>query len=441
MTGSSRPTARCVNLDWLEVHAYEPIVTSLNAIYFRAQGWIVDEREYGTRVYREMFTLRGRDNMPLLEVRRNPASQGLNGVHQANECHIRLVNRACYFDDAASWLNTFLQQYGYYNVRISRVDVCLDFVSFDRGDDPAAFVRRYFKHKYAKINQGRISAHGDDTWTGQEWNSLSWGSKKSAVSTKMYNKTMELYDQRTHSYKKPHIRYAWLLCGLVDDYVNCTKDGKKVDVWRVEFSLKSSVRNWVRIDINGERNKPQSLRNDLTVWDSRDKLLVMFASLANHYFRFKYYDETKRKDRCPDKVLFQWKPEETVFSIGRDDYTLAEDPDEVNPFERLAALLHKYKLKHSSESVSQACDVIIQSLTVDAIRRDLVNSGTDSDLAALLSLLDGSTSVDNFQIRASVEEVAQLLNIHKRTIDFSAAHSDEKGGTVVPPSDFQYETT
>ena len=101
MPGSSRPTARCVNLDWLEVHAYEPIVTSLNAIYFRSQGWIVDEREYGTRVYREMFTLRGRDNMPLLEVRRNPASQGLNGVHQANECHIRLVNRACYFDDAA----------------------------------------------------------------------------------------------------------------------------------------------------------------------------------------------------------------------------------------------------------------------------------------------------------------------------------------------------
>ena len=73
MPGSSRPTARCVNLDWLEVHAYEPIVTSLNAIYFRAQGWIVDEREYGTRVYREMFTLRGRDNVPLLEVRRNPA--------------------------------------------------------------------------------------------------------------------------------------------------------------------------------------------------------------------------------------------------------------------------------------------------------------------------------------------------------------------------------
>ena len=192
MSAAVRPTARCVNLDWLEVHAYEPILTSLNAHYYRAQGWIVEEREYGTRVYREMFVLIGRDNQPLLEIRRNPASQGLNGVHQANECHIRLTNRSCYFDDAASYLQSFLNNYGYYNVRISRVDVCLDFVSFDMGDDPAAFVRRYFKHKYSKINQGRISAHGDDTWSGLECNSLSWGSKMSDVSTKLYNKTMEL---------------------------------------------------------------------------------------------------------------------------------------------------------------------------------------------------------------------------------------------------------
>lgn len=441
MSGSSRPIARCVNLDWLEVHCYEPIVTQLNALYYHTHGWIVHEREYGTRVYKEMFTLYGRDNQPLVEIRRNPASQGINGIHQANECHIRLVNRACYFDDAAAWLQSFLDGYGYYNVRISRVDVCMDFTAFDRGDDPAAFVRRYFKHKYSKINQGRISAHGDDTWTGQEWNSLSWGSKKSAVSTKMYNKTMELYDQKSHTYKKPHIRYAWLLSGLVDDYVNCTKEGKTVQVWRVEFSLKSSVRNWVRIDINGQRSKPQSLRNDLSVWNSREKLLVMFASLANHYFHFKYYDETKRKDRCPDKVLFVWKPEETVFSIGRDDYTLAEDAEHTDPFKSLAALLHKYKLKHPSEGVLKACDTIIQNLSIDAIRKDLANSGAEDELHELLSLIDGSADLESYHIKATLNEIKALLNIHDRTIDFDAPLSEDVGGTVVPPSDFQYGTT
>ena len=44
---------RCVNIDWLEVHAYEPITLSLNADYYFRQGYNVHSREYGTRVYRK----------------------------------------------------------------------------------------------------------------------------------------------------------------------------------------------------------------------------------------------------------------------------------------------------------------------------------------------------------------------------------------------------
>ena len=91
---------RCVNLDWLEVHAREPINEPHDAEYFRQIGWFVREREYGTRVYREMFTLESEDGHDLIEVRRNPASQGISGIHDANECHIRLVNRVCYYDNA-----------------------------------------------------------------------------------------------------------------------------------------------------------------------------------------------------------------------------------------------------------------------------------------------------------------------------------------------------
>ena len=38
----------------------------------------------------------------------------------------------------------------------------------------------------------------------------------------------------------------------------------------------------------------------------KKKILVMFASLARHYFRFKKYEENKRKDRCKDKILFDF---------------------------------------------------------------------------------------------------------------------------------------
>ena len=60
---------RCINLDWLEVHAREPIGSPRNAVYYQSKGLWVHEREYGTRVYREMFVIDGTDGQPLLEIR------------------------------------------------------------------------------------------------------------------------------------------------------------------------------------------------------------------------------------------------------------------------------------------------------------------------------------------------------------------------------------
>lgn len=250
-TAKRSSVVRCVNIDWLEVHAHEPQNNPHDLFYFQNCGYSVRPRDYGTRVYREMFTLLTTHDEPLLEIRRNPASQGLQGIHDPNECHIRLCNRTCYFDNAAELLDTFLREHGYYDVRISRIDLCLDFSRFDFGDNPSSFIRRYFRHKYAKINQGRITSHGEDKWLGQEWNSLSWGSKTSAVTTKMYDKTMELYDPKTDTFAKPYIREAWFHCGLIDNIQRVTLNGQSVTIWRVEFSLRSSVKNWVKLELNG----------------------------------------------------------------------------------------------------------------------------------------------------------------------------------------------
>ena len=39
---------KCINLDWLSVYCLEPKGVVLNAAYFKALGWTVEEREYGT---------------------------------------------------------------------------------------------------------------------------------------------------------------------------------------------------------------------------------------------------------------------------------------------------------------------------------------------------------------------------------------------------------
>ena len=46
----------------------------MNAEYFRNQGYVVIERDYGTRVYSEMFTIEDEHGQPFIEVRRNPQS-------------------------------------------------------------------------------------------------------------------------------------------------------------------------------------------------------------------------------------------------------------------------------------------------------------------------------------------------------------------------------
>lgn len=374
---------RCVNLDWLEIHAREPVGQPHNADYFRNQGCEVQEREYGTRVYREMFVIYGSDGLPAIEVRRNPASSGLNGIHDAEETHIRLVNRMCYYDDCAEMFEKWLENHHYTDIRISRVDICLDFVRFDFGDEPSKFVRRYLKHKYAKINQGNINAHGKDSWEGQEWNSLKWGSPMSCVSTKMYNKTMELKDTKSGLFGKPYIRQAWMLCGFIDNMQSVTLQGEEVQVWRVEFSLKSAAKGWCPIELDGKPNHKYSLRNTLDMYKGRDRLLTIFASLSKHYFRFKKYKSGVRKDRCEDKKLFDFASIQTTYKLDVTDRICGDGNKDLTRFNRLLQLLTAYDMSKFSGKEKEAAEILINALKEDKMFADLARPSNQTDRAIM----------------------------------------------------------
>ena len=407
---------RCVNIDWLELHAYEPFMGTLNADYFERHGYRVERREYGTRVYREMFTILDNHGYGMIEIRRNPASQGLHGIHAPNECHIRLTNRTCYWDNAADMLNNFVRKHQYYNVRISRVDICLDFATFDSGDDPAAFIRRFLKHKYSKINQGRIHAHGEDTWSGQDWNSLSWGSKTSPVSTKMYDKTMELLNAKLGTYNKPYIRQAWLLSGLIDDIDRCTLNGEQQRIWRVEFSLMSSVKGWVAIELDGKTHNYQSIKNTLEVYSSRENMLVIFASLAQHYFHFKYYEEGKRKDRCKDKILFRWKEIEQTYKIGQPDTALGPGNKQFEQWNRLLIMLEKFRPNLQTTDIQKAYNVIVAAVKDEVMRANLINPYSNQELMILKKMIETRMNFPEFTYDVALDYVKKLLHINKNTL-------------------------
>ena len=415
---------RCVNLDWLEVHCLEPYGDPHDAEYFRRVGLTVMERDYGTRVYKEMFTVNDAQGNPFVEVRRAPYSTGYAGIHDECECHLRLVNAACYLDNAADLMQQFIDTYHYDFNRITRVDICLDFERFDEGDDPAVFLSRYLRQVYSKINQGNITAHGADRWNGQVWNSVSWGSPTSAIGTKFYNKTMELYDPATGTYRKPHIRYAWLKCGLIDDFHKVLKrkdDGYYTpQIWRVEFSIRSSVKKWFAIELNGEAKHYQSIRNTLDMYDCRDKLLTLFASLQQHYFHFKHYDKEQRKDRCPDKVLFRWNGMQVTYKVGRDDTLsiLGEGAKQSRPYDTLLKKLRLYQQEKTQKDIVEACQVIIRAIEGDMLRSDLRNPFSYHELLALQRALSMKASGDDTDVVVLMQEVKNLLKLNDKTAIF-----------------------
>lgn len=403
---------RCVNLDWLEVYCIERS-GGMSANDFRQAGIQVNERDYGTRIYHSMFTLLDTDANPLLEVRRMPK----NPLMPSGSCHIRLVNATCYRDDAVQVLREFLNRYNYTLINVSRVDICLDLILFDDNTRPRVFMQRYMRGKFSKLNQANIHAHGSDRWTGRVWNSVSWGSPSSPISTKFYNKTLELYDPLTDSYGKPHIRWSWLQCGLIDDFNRCTLDGVTQEIWRVEFSIKSAVKNWVTIELNGDAKRYYSIRNSLEMYDSRDKLLTMFASLSEHYFHFKRYMMGVRKDKCPDRMLFRWKGEQKVIKVEHADMVSARTPDPI-----LLQLIKKLKLYIDTGPHSEAkqqCTKLLHLLEQYATYEQQSKPWSREQRLTMQLLISrraqGDTS-DTYS--ALLHEIANLLHINPKATPF-----------------------
>lgn len=410
---------RCINIDWLEVYSIESSIGyPHDADFFRRAGYYVQERPYGTPLYKEMFTLYGSDNLPLIEIRRNPKSANTStskGILDPYGCHVRLCNRTCYMEDAAGIMQQFLERYMFEYSRISRIDICLDFEKFDSGDNPQVFLDRYVKRKYSKLNQANISLHGLDRWDGRYWNSCKWGAPTSMVTTKLYDKTLELKEVGD----KPYIRQAWFAAGLIDDWYLCTKVNRQgieytPKIWRLEYSIKSSTKNWFVVENPyGVKPKLRSIKHTLDNYHTRAQMLDVFWSLTSHYFHFKivtYKEQSERlvghaltavavdnkhdlapafddrqmqrKDRCPDKILFRHKEPAVFYKLAHiaTSETTTEKPS------HLLQLLYDYREKSFRVETNRACEILIEDLETKLRSHDHMHWSRD-ELTILRQLI------------------------------------------------------
>lgn len=438
---------RCVNIDWLECFCLEDLIGyPHDAEFFRAKGWEVKEREYGTPMYEQMFTLIDHYNMPFVEVRRKPKSDNTKkfGLFNPCSCHVRLTNRSCYLNDAAQVLARFLEENGFAFQRISRIDLCYDFERFDYGDEPQRFLQRFMAGRYSKINQSNISAHGIDCWDGRAWNSISWGAPKSMVKTRFYNKTMEL----RQAHDKPYIRQAWQACGLVDDFTTLEKVRRngtryKPEIWRVEFAVTSSTKKWFVVeDYNGDRKRILSKPNTLDVYATREKIWQVFLSLVSHYFHFKHVEykndskavtaaaqtalmvdplsqlapndskavrELQRKDRCHDKLLFKTEEINTFYRIEK---LVTNVPRNIE-LERLLKRLYAYRMRQYDDNVRNACNIIIERLEQERTMSAVTYPFSQTEIEILRRVIAIRLKSHDVPLSTTKEEVETMLKIEK----------------------------
>ena len=380
----------------------------MNADYFRGHGYIVHEREYGTRVYNEMFTIEDQHGHAFIEVRRNPqsGSSSFTGLSELS-CHLRLVNRACYANNPVRDMAEFMIKHDYIFQRIFRLDLCYDFIRFDSGDDPARFLRRYIENKFSKVNQCKVRVIGDDSWASFDWESVSWGAPTSMVGTKMYNKTKEL---KATGDKKPWIKQAWFESGLVNDPLNLP------DVWRIEFSMHSSARNWIVIeDADSKHNKKRAVPHTLEMFDGRDRLWERFEEMAHHYFQFRYVEylekvnsdgerNLKRKDVCREKRLFNYNLDRTFYKIEGVAVECKPDKDD----DILRRRLTVYREKHADPDLRRAIDILLNNLNRERLRQ-ITAHGYAAEIDQIRLAIATRTGWDYQTVIEKAEEIHKLL--------------------------------
>jgi hypothetical protein len=130
------------------------------------------------------------------------------------------------------------------------------------------------------------------------------------------------------------------------------------------------------------------------MYNSKAKLLILFASLSEHYFhfkhlikRYKFYEEghtdgyALRKDRCPDKLLFRWKDTQQFYKIEKEHVSGNNKPDSHNL--RLLGMLKEFRDRTFDKALKQSASVIIDYLQDHIARQDIANNLTRQDIVAL----------------------------------------------------------
>lgn len=394
-------------------------------------------------VYKDSITITSKDGTAIVHLHYNPISAGIPPEYVA----AKVDNRLLYSSEWSYHLHSVLEALNLKVKNITRADICCDFQQFENGDYPTDFIKKYVmdgagdefscyirkhsnkcfpvltkmihtnkqktsyfvdasqaqamcqKAKRAGVNLNIKGIEEDEEIIKCEsiWQYLRWGSRNSACSVYMYDKTREMRECK----QKPYIYRQWEEVGVVDQK---DENGNPLPVYRVEISLTSKAmeyKKFVFIETKKVLDKDSVYR---LKWDSfalQQNLEDVYWSFAAEYFCFYKFEGQKYKKNMPIVQLFPqecldqrtFKPVciSRTYDTGRMEKMAARTfekvadtmldlmPSDVDALRRVSRIMHQISAIKSSKhrrSMSQQeylrSEMILQD--VDEIENFIMDS-------------------------------------------------------------------
>lgn len=246
----------CLNVDWLQLNCRVINHESLTNEY----PLIVKKMDCYSSTWEQLLEVHH------IQLNRQVATVALKprmkSIDQGTVL-LKFDNWFLYQHSLATECKSILNLLGLTVHNISRIDLALDFNQFDNGWHPKKLIDGFVSNKYLKKGRGKFKLIGNHN-RQIDFEYIRFGSRESQVSYYLYNKSLELLEEKM----KPWIYDCWELVQL-----------DKNNVWRLEFSVKCGSEA-ITLDDAAE--------NVLKFPDvlEREFIVGLYVALLDKYFTF-----------------------------------------------------------------------------------------------------------------------------------------------------------
>jgi hypothetical protein len=207
-----------IGIDWLQLYVEMPLIDIVDNTYYD-----VSLQSFQTRQFKKVYAIKSvGDKLPLATL----AAEAHSNIMAKNTGILKIENKILYQSDLKTWINNLLQKLNLKLLNVTRIDYFIDFQKFLCDVDPSEFIKQFVSGEIVKMGKSKFQINGS-VKKAFTYDYLKFGSKTSDVNYYLYNKSKELRDVKN----KPYITKIWDKSKI---------DHEKQDVWRLEFSIKSS---------------------------------------------------------------------------------------------------------------------------------------------------------------------------------------------------------